>query len=122
MNPETFPVKQGVENNQPEAGFWTLVDLLIVPGVMTFFMAKYPGSITGNLTICGALLLSGPILMIIPDLIANRKNVISLYFDLFSGKFPRFSLIHKACLITLVIVDITGLLMITGFLLKKILT
>ncbi|GEM_PF-5931692 len=53
---------------------------------------------------------------------SNRKNVINLYFDLFSGNFPQFSFIHKACLIALVIVDVAGLALILANIIFRLIT
>lgn len=122
MNSETSASEQKIRKNDPEANFWTLLDLLSAPAVMLFFLATDFSNIHADfLLISGIFFIFGPVVTLIRHPLSNDKNVISLYFDLFLyEKFSRFSFIHRVCLLTLVILDTAGLVQILVFILIKL--
>lgn len=113
----------GSDNNanviEQKATFGLLTDLLIAPAVTIILAARDFSYIYGHLIFSGLFIILAPLVIAARHPFSNKKNVINLYFDLFSGNFLQFSFIHRACLITLVIVDSAGMLLIMAFLYNK---
>lgn len=120
MNMEKSGSDLHIKKIESKATIWLLIDLLIVPVITIWFAAKDLSSIYGNFIFLGLFFILGPFFCLIKHPLSDDKNVINLYFDLFSGNYSQFSLIHQVCLITLVIVDAAGIAMILVFLMTKL--
>lgn len=119
MTPENSGNDLHIKQIEPKATIWLLIDLLIVPVVTIWFAVKDFSIIYDHFIFFGLLFIIGPFFCLIKQPLSDDKNVINLYFDLFSRNYSQFSLIHQLCLITLVIVDGLGLTMILVFIFLK---
>ena len=119
MKPENSGNDLHIKQIEPKATIWLLIDLLIVPAVTIWFVVQDFSIIYGHFIFFGLFFILGPFFCLIKHPLSDDKNVINLYFDLFSRNYSQFSLIHQVCLITLVIVDVIGVAMILVFVFIK---